>query len=565
MLLKHTSRQTWVLMQKNLRIYARSPLTTLVRALIFPILATILLCLSKQLGETDLIAGFVDKSGIATSSQPIKALADAISATSNQKLVFVRNGVAAGYVDPIIDGVMVQPNMENKTHVVLDDPSNLFLECQQTLRGLSNCFAAVIFTSYNNTNAEYIIAVDSSVGAMDADQKAHTSVAIDRLMPLKWAIDSQIGNFTTTTRPAELPWQGIIASRDSIITTAQSALTNPPNPWFNFIGLFIAPVFLLPLMGIVYHLSLSVATERQSGISELLAAHTCSTTPRILSTLLSFTLLYLPGWVGCSVLITRLLFKRCSDILFLILTLLATLAMTSSTHLVASFFRKAQLSGLYTSTLMFALAFVTIAFTMDRNPNLLSIQILSGIFPPIAYATLIGDIARAETRSTGYSLSVSDVPVKVHSYDYVYPQFAGYFYAIFFTVQIVVYTAATFGVEKYLWGVKRPFNIIPANSDVALRCIKLSKTFDAKCHWYWPFNTASRTSVVAVNDLDFDLRKGSVSFLLGPNGGGKTTTLKCIAGMTVMDPTSSLEINEDSLAFGVCPQGNVSIILVFAF
>jgi ABC-type Fe3+/spermidine/putrescine transport system ATPase subunit len=35
--------------------------------------------------------------------------------------------------------------------------------------------------------------------------------------------------------------------------------------------------------------------------------------------------------------------------------------------------------------------------------------------------------------------------------------------------------------------------------------------------------------VIAIGNLNLEVKKGSVTFLLGPNGGGKTTTLKCVA------------------------------------
>lgn len=41
---------------------------------------------------------------------------------------------------------------------------------------------------------------------------------------------------------------------------------------------------------------------------------------------------------------------------------------------------------------------------------------------------------------------------------------------------------------------------------------------------------------VAVNDVSFDIREGETFALLGPNGSGKTTTLKCLVGLSV--PTS---------------------------
>jgi len=62
---------------------------------------------------------------------------------------------------------------------------------------------------------------------------------------------------------------------------------------------------------------------------------------------------------------------------------------------------------------------------------------------------------------------------------------------------------------------------------------------------------------VAVDNLSLEVKKGSVTFLLGPNGGGKTTILKCIAGMTKVDPGTVLQLNEDGLVFGICPQMNV--------
>jgi Cu-processing system ATP-binding protein len=41
---------------------------------------------------------------------------------------------------------------------------------------------------------------------------------------------------------------------------------------------------------------------------------------------------------------------------------------------------------------------------------------------------------------------------------------------------------------------------------------------------------------VAVNDVSFDVERGETFALLGPNGSGKTTTLKCLVGLTL--PTS---------------------------
>ena len=58
-------------------------------------------------------------------------------------------------------------------------------------------------------------------------------------------------------------------------------------------------------------------------------------------------------------------------------------------------------------------------------------------------------------------------------------------------------------------------------ADVAVRADKLSKTFD---------------SFVAVDSLELEIRRGEVFGLLGPNGSGKTTTIRMLCGL--LEPTS---------------------------
>jgi len=83
--------------------------------------------------------------------------------------------------------------------------------------------------------------------------------------------------------------------------------------------------------------------------------------------MISFFIAYFPGFVICSILMTQLLFTRTSDILLLFLTLLAGGSIIVSSHFLASFFGKAQLAGLYTSTLAFALALITLAATLTSS------------------------------------------------------------------------------------------------------------------------------------------------------------------------------------------------------
>ena len=52
---------------------------------------------------------------------------------------------------------------------------------------------------------------------------------------------------------------------------------------------------------------------------------------------------------------------------------------------------------------------------------------------------------------------------------------------------------------------------------------------------------------VAVNEVSFDIERGETFALLGPNGSGKTTTLKCLVGLTL--PTAG-KITVDGLDVG---------------
>lgn len=298
-----------------------------------------------------------------------------------------------------------------------------------------------------------------------------------------------------------------------------------------------------------------MATERETSMAELMAAQKVSVTPRILSTFISFFVAYFPGFLISSILMTQILFTTTSDILLLWLTLLAGASLMTSAHFLASFLAKAQLAGLYISTLAFALALVILAASLTTANVQPQIIALSAIFPPYTYATLISDLATREYYLRPLSLAPPSNPVgqgltKTQIMN-------GYLYVVFFILQIVVYSVATYVVEHNLWGVTRNFGTIDASSNVAVRCTRLSKTYHGKRPWYWPFMHKGEP-VKAVSGLSLEVTKGSVTFLLGPNGGGKTTTLKCVAGMTAMDSGSQLELNEAGLIFGICPQNNVS-------
>ncbi|EPE27975.1 P-loop containing nucleoside triphosphate hydrolase [Glarea lozoyensis ATCC 20868] len=555
---RRITRQTITLTKKNYLLYKKAWISTILRALIFPIAVTLVLCLLRDIGdESTSYRSNTPDYGIAPSTFPVPDLTDAIKSAGSQKLVFVRNGVSEDDVNPAITGIVSQLQGID-THVV-DNPNDLFDLCRQSLAGYSDCFAAILFQSSNETAIEYIIALDSSYTDTDYSNRygnwnTGKTKIMERIMPLQWAVNSHLGGFSQVSRPLTRPRGGEPTQQYSSYNAGGDG---EGKYWLFLVSIFVSPVFIIILIGVVYHLAIFVATERETSMAELMAAQKVSITPRILSTYISFFLLYFPGLLICSVLMTQLLFQKTSDILLIFLTILAGLSIIVSAHFLASFFGKAQLAGLYSSTLVFALALVTLAASLAQANPEIQTKALAFVFPPIAYVTLIGDIAFREYTHRGFSLAPNITNYRGGDGDLIKNQaMNGYLYVIIFILQIIVFSLATYAVEHGLWGVTRKYSTIEASSDVAVRCTNLTKTYSGKRRWYWPFSRLSKP-VKAVDALNIEVKKGSVTFLLGPNGGGKTTTLKCVAGMTAMDSGSHLELNEGGQVFGICPQHNV--------
>ncbi|KAH9210733.1 ABC transporter-like protein [Leptodontidium sp. 2 PMI_412] len=532
-------RQTLALTYKNFLIFSRSPFAIVFRTLLFPIILTLFLCFMDRLWTSSPSSG---NGGVAPDALQIKTTQQVMDDVQMRQLAIVRNGITDPDLDRIIDSTVAW--LPSGRYFVIDNVDDLFDSCQQTLKGYSVCFASIIFTSFNSTNIDYII----SSGAMDSkagsDYKLHKSFSGNRLMPLQWALDSQIGNFSSLARPLEQPWSGRMGLADPDAGKS-SSLDNisddSENLIYKIIYFFGAPVFVLVFIGAVYHLSFFVATERDIGMTELLAAQACTTTPRLLSNIISFT---------------QFLFKHTSDALYLLMNLLGGISLTVFALFISSFFKKAQMAGLYTSILTIILSVLPTAFVFDDSASPAVLAVLSAIFPPFAYALMVADVARAEERQVAFSLLQKDLPVSPPGGNPVHPQIAGYSYILFFLLQTIAFAGAAYATERYIWGVKWNVEPIDSSSDIAVRCTNLTKRYKPRRRWWWPCSRVEG-GCLAVNCLNLEMKKGSVNFLLGPNGGGKTTTLKCIAGIIPRDKVSKLEVNSDITSRDVCPQHNV--------
>jgi ATP-binding cassette subfamily A (ABC1) protein 3 len=89
---KRVYRQTITLMRKNFLIFYRAPISTIIRALVFPIVFTVVICVLKDVNAISLSQDPDHRGVIAPSPIPIQDLKAAIDASSSNKLVFVQNG-----------------------------------------------------------------------------------------------------------------------------------------------------------------------------------------------------------------------------------------------------------------------------------------------------------------------------------------------------------------------------------------------------------------------------------------------------------------------------------------
>jgi hypothetical protein len=541
--IRRISRQTLTLIHKNLLVAWKKPFSTVLRTLVVPIALTLIFCFLKHISPPSVNIG---PTGFSNETSPILSLGEAAKTASYTRLAFVTNGIEDPALDRLIQGVISGPGMSGIDTKTVNNTADLFDVCPQTIQGAGKCFAAVIFTSFNETNVDYSIAISEDVTTNYPTNYDNQQSLLSRYMlPVQWAVNSQLGNLSDDAKPSERMWSGFF-NEDSSETT--SYLDSAKQVfWLEIVKVFVAPLFICIFVGAAYHISTLVTSERQ--LAELMAAQRITSTSRILSTIISFIVMYSPGLIICSVLTTEILFTHASGGLFFILTVFCGCSVIVFSHFIASFFQKPSIAGMTCSILVVCLALITLATTLQEYPNPAQIRGLALFFPPAAWATLI--------RETSGSEISQSLPSDQQTNDTYTQTISQPLLIVFFVFQIIFYLAGTFLVERFMWGVRRQYTILSPSEKIALRVTNLSKTYALRRKWYWPFFRRMAAGP-AVNNVDLEVDEGAITFLLGPNGGGKTSLLKCVTGMVSVDHGSEIALKAENATFGICPQNNVS-------
>ncbi|KAK0617219.1 hypothetical protein B0T14DRAFT_524684 [Immersiella caudata] len=321
---------------------------------------------------------------------------------------------------------------------------------------------------------------------------------------------------------------------------------------------FLGVTFIAGIIGVVYHLTGFIASERETGMSTLIEAMMSSKrtwepqVARIVSYHLSFSALYLPGWVIGSLILWRGVFATSSGAILLLYHILAGLALASFAIVGGAFFKRSQLSGVSITILAILLAVIAQTITAPGTPT---VVVLSLLFAPCNYTYFITLLARFEnaTRPTNLVEIPPNSPWNA----------SGIVLMVFLVVQIFAYPVLGALVERYLHGTTTATrNIVTGENrgdlgpEAAVRLEEFTKIYKPGfIRRMFSFLKTPRPEVVAVGKLSLTARRGQILALLGANGSGKSTTLDSIAGTNKL--TSGKITIDGTGGLGIAPQKNV--------
>ncbi|EAW12681.1 putative ABC transporter [Aspergillus clavatus NRRL 1] len=546
-------RQVWTLTVKNLLIVlVRPTFTTTLRALVLPVIFVAFISFAKNL--------FIPPAEYGIGSPtPVRSLGDALGAVSGSrdKVVFVHNGLTGGDIEQVINRVAEPVRTTQKQVQVLSSENELRELCRTSLRGVSSCVAAAVFYSSPTEGPgghwNYSIRTDGALGVgIKVDQRDNDQETY--LLPFQHSIDWAIAQANASSEqnalPNELleyPFTSLTQAerKDQIRTRYMGAIID-----------IIAVAIFIEVVGVTYQLTGLIAMERELGMSQLIDcmmpshSHWQSQAARFISAHLALDIVYGPAWVIAGIILKYGVFRRTSAGILVIYNILAGLSLASFSVFGASFFRKAQLSGI---SIVIACLLLGVIAQLAPASSSGAVGILSLLFPPMNFVYFFVLMARWERQNLPTNL-VHAAPNSSHS-------IPGIAFWILLIVQIIVYPVLAAVVERALYGTtSKSRKILNTDDPTALSLNGFTKTY--RPSWFYR-NVASRfgstrQSVYAVNDLSMNVRKGEIVVLLGANGSGKSTTLDAISGLTTIS-SGSIDINYGGSGgrFGLCPQKNV--------
>ncbi|KAL8998402.1 MAG: hypothetical protein Q9169_002530 [Polycauliona sp. 2 TL-2023] len=545
-------RQLRTLIWKNILIVLfRHPFSTPFRCFILPVVYVVFLSYARNL--------FIPPSryGIADPT-PVRSLADGLAASGGARdtVVLVHNGFLGGDIEEVVNQVADVVRAEGKTVQVTPNEDDLLSFCRSSLRGVSQCYAAAVFYASPDEGPgqiwNYSLRADGGLGikidVTNADNDAEVYV-----LPLQHMIDFTIASLDPSVDQSALPtqvWEYPFTSK-----TQQQRRDDIRIRYMGGIIDILGVAFAIGMVVVVYQLVGLIASERELGMTQLIEASMPNPrrwqpqAVRLLANHMSFDIMFLPGWIAIALILSQGIFENTNVGLLIIYHVWTGLSISSFSIFGASFFHKAQLSGISTTIIFLLLA--VLAQVIGKSSTG-AVAILSLLFPPMNYTFMIILMARWERQNLATSLTgaapenPSTLPAIVHF--------------VFAIIQIITFPILGALIENYLYGTRSKGRRLLRSDETTQDAVRLGAFTKRYEPSWWARNVATKfgkkkETVVAVNSLDLAVPKGQIMVLLGSNGSGKSTTLDAIAGLNTV--TSGDVIVDGFGGLGICPQRNV--------
>ncbi|KAM4058995.1 ABC transporter [Hirsutella rhossiliensis] len=543
-------RQTRTLAAKTLSIIlTRHAATTIYSALVLPALACVYLGLGQNFNQPNAEFGI----GSPRDIRPLAdALAGAAASTGRRTVALVNGGHSGGAIDGVIDSLAETVAAAGQQATRLASEEELSYLCRPSPRGTSSCFGAVVFRSSPREGEariwNYTLRADPALGSGFRAARDDNDAPI-YVLPLQHAVDAAIAG---SSLPAGAREYGYTAETED---ERRAGLRRAyQSSFIDYLGVG----FAIALIGVCYHMPGLIATERESGMSQLIDAMMPVSAAwhrqfaRLASHHGAFTLAYMPGWLIAAIICRVMIWRNTSYGTLVVFFLLGGLAITSMSLLAASFFRKAQLSGVVTTVAWIALALLAQALPAAGTA---AVAILSALFTPCTFVFFITSVARYEREG-----QASDLARPPPGSPWNLPPVVLW---IFLIAQALLYPVLAAYLERALHGVTtgvrhtslRRSQAAAAGDDV-VRVDNITKVYrPGLLRRFFSFVSSPRPEVVAVDGLTLTAKKGQILALLGANGSGKSTSLDIIAGITNF--TNGNVSVDASGGLGVAPQKNV--------
>ena len=545
-------RQTWILTWKNILIILfRHAFSTPLRAFLLPVIFTGFLAYARNL--------FIPPSryGIATAT-PVRSLHDAlgISGGGRDTVALVKNGFNGGNIERVIDEVTGSVRAAGKTAQILDTETDLLTTCRSSIRGVSSCFGAAVFygspTEGPGGMWNYSLRADGGLGDKIDVTNSGNDVEI-YVLPLQHAIDFAIAGQNTTINQSALPTDVFEYPFTSMTQKERNAQIR-----IRYMGGIIeilAVAFFIGIVGVIYQLVGLMASERELGMTQIIEASMPNKKRwqpqmiRFMSYHFAFDLIFLPGWIVVGIILGVGVFQKTSMAILIIYHIFIGLSLSSFSIFGASFFHKAQLSGIVTTILALLLGVLA---QVIANTNNGAVVVLSLLFPPMNYVFFTILMARWERQDMPTNL-VKAAPKNPWS-------IPGIVFFVLLIIQVFAFPLLGAFVERFLYGTASKGRQLSSGSDRSQVAVQLSGFTKQYRPSWWARYIATRfgkrkETVVAVNSLDLAIPQGQIMVLLGANGSGKSTTLEAIAGLNTV--TSGTVAVDGHGGLGICPQRNV--------